>query len=57
MEITGLLQVALTCAFVLVSLVLGIKILIEAYINWVEFKTGLKIVLQEHLRDEEDIDG
>jgi hypothetical protein len=57
MEMIGLLQVALTCSFVLVSLVFGIKILTEAYISWVEFKTGLKIVLQEQLRDEEDIDG
>jgi len=57
MEITFLLQLILTFSFLLVSLAFGIKLLAEAYISWVEFKTGLKIVLQEQLRDEEDIDG
>ena len=56
MEITFILQLVLTCSFLLVSLAFGIKLLIEAYINWVEFNTGLQIFLAEQLRDEEDLD-
>jgi hypothetical protein len=57
MEITFILQLILTCSFLLVSLAFGIKLLAEAYINWVQFKTGLQIFLEEELKDEEDLDG
>lgn len=57
MEITFLLQLILTFSFLLVSLAFGIKLLAEAYINWVQFKTGLQIFLEEEIKDEEDLDG
>lgn len=57
MDIMFVLQLLVACSFLLVSLAFVIKLLAEAYIEWVEFKTGLQIVLQEHIRDEEDIDG
>jgi hypothetical protein len=57
MEITFLLQLILTFSFLLVSLAFAIKLIAEAYISWVEFKTGLQIFLEEELKDEEDLDG
>jgi hypothetical protein len=57
MEITFILQLIVTCSFLLVSLAFAIKLLAEAYISWVEFKTGLQIAIQQMLEDEEDIDG
>jgi hypothetical protein len=57
MEITFLLQLILTFSFLLVSLAFAIKLIAEAYISWVEFKTGLQIAIQQILEDEEDIDG
>ena len=57
MEIEFFLKLILTCSFMLVSLAFGIKLVAEAYISWVQFKTGLQIFLEEELKDEEDLDG
>lgn len=57
MEITYILQLLLACSFLMVSVAFSIKLLVEAYLWWVEVKTGLTLALEEHIKDEEDIDG
>jgi hypothetical protein len=57
MEFTLMFQVLLVGSFMLVSIALAAKLVMEAYLNWVEVKTGIKIIqeeIQQQMEGEED---
>lgn len=56
MEITLLLQTLLVGSFLVVSVAFAIKLIIEAYLYYVEVTTGIKIVQEELQQQQEDMD-
>lgn len=56
MEITLLLQTLLVASFLVVSVAFAIKLIVEAWLYYVEVKTGIKIVQEELQQQQEDMD-
>lgn len=57
MDLTFMFQLMLTVSFMIVSLALAGKLIIEAYLYWVQVKTGIEIVqdeLEQQMEEEDE---
>lgn len=54
MDFDFLWKLILTCSFMSVSICLSIKWIVEAYLDYLQVVTGIKVVTLQQVKDHED---